>query len=267
MKLAVIVLSVLVVVCSGMESESEWIQVPGGHLHHKSCVHEVPDGFVVGVDSLPPCKFKNPMSPTIQIYAIDTHWTTTSTVMQEFNASMNCPGNPPKAAGQINYFWPGFKSTQPTMGLPVIQPVLQYGTGNNWVVRSWYVYGDAGESAVSPPVPVTPGDIMFTYMKFNTAKQEWTIFANNTRTGRTTTLNVTKQKVHNIDFKVAMLVLETIMPPNDCKQLPSNPASIDFTGAIVNGQVPPWVARTGARDCGQKVTSIAGQKVVFGWNN
>jgi len=247
--------------------DSEWIPVPGGYLQHRSCVHEVPDGFVVGVDSLPPCAFKNPINPGIQIYAIDVHWTTTSTIMTEFNASMNCPGNPPKAAGQINYFWPGFKSTQPTMGLPVIQPVLQYGTGNNWVVRSWYVFGDAGESAVSPPVPVTPGDILKTYMQFDQGKQQWTIFANNTRTGRTTVLNVTKQRIHNVDFKVAMLVLETIMPPNDCKQLPAGPASIDFTGSLVNGKPVTWTPRTGARDCNQKVASFTSDKVVFTWTN
>jgi len=261
----------LLALCGGVaaiESETEWVPVPGGNLLHRTCVHEVPDGFLVDENSLPPCQFKNAMSnPGIQIYAIDTHWTTTSTVMKEFNASMSVPGNPPKAAGQINYFWPGFKSTQPTMGLPVIQPVLQYGTGNNWVVRSWYVYGDAGESAVSAPVPVNPGDTIFTYMKFDDGKQQWTIFANNTRTGRSTVLNVTKQRVHNIDFKVAMFVLETIMPPNDCKQLPANPASIEFTNGIVNGQVPPWTARTGARDCGQKVASIADKKVVFSWTN
>jgi len=266
MKLAVALVFALAVVVSASDAD-DWVRVPGGHSHHKSCVHEVHDGFLVDVDTVPPCKFVKPAAPEIQIYAIDTHWTTTSTVMLQFNASFNTPGNPPKAAGQINYFWPGFKSTQPTMGLPVIQPVLQYGTGNNWVVRSWYVYGDAGESVVSPAVPVTPGDIVSSYMQYNEQTQQWTIFANNTRTGRTTTLNVSRAKVHNIDFKVAMLVLETIMPPNDCKQLPASPASIDFTNVRVNGQIPPWVARTGAKDCGQKVTSIAGERVVFGWNN
>jgi hypothetical protein len=187
--------------------------------------------------------------------------------MRTFNASFNCPGNPPRAAGQINYFWPGFKSNQPTMGLPVIQPVLQYGTGNAWVIRSWYVYGDVGEAVASTPVSVKPGDILGSYMSFDTSSQTWTIFGNNTRTGQGTTLHVTKAKTHNTDFHVAMLVLETIMPPNDCKQLPANPSSITFTGVSVNGQTPPWTPRTGMHDCNQKVASIAGDKVTFTWTN
>jgi len=257
---------------TGMGS-GDWIRVPGGDVIHRTCLHEVEDGAVIGEDTLPPCLFRNPprelleAEPNIQIYSIDTHWTTTDVIMKSFNASFNCPGNPPRAAGQINYFWPGFKSNAPTMGLPVIQPVLQYGTGNNWVVRSWYVYGDVGEAVASPPVAVHPGDILGSYMQFDQASQTWTIYAINTRTSQPTTLKVTKQKTHNTDFKVAMLVLETIMPPNDCKQLPANPSSITFTGVSVNGQIPPWTPRTQMHDCNQKVSSIDKDKVTFTWTN
>jgi len=251
--------------------EGEWIRVPGGAIIHRTCIHQVESGTLVDEHTFPPCQFRTPppemMEPNIQIYSIDTHWTTTDVIMQSFNASFNCPGNPPRAAGQINYFWPGFKSTQPTMGLPVIQPVLQYGTGNNWVVRSWYVYGDVGEAVASAPVPVRPGDIIGSYMQFDQSSQTWTIYAVNTRTSQPTTLRVTKQKTHNTDFKVAMLVLETIMPPNDCKQLPAGPSSISFTGVIVNGQVAPWTPRTQMHDCNQKVSSIDKDKVSFSWTN
>jgi len=259
----------LVVAVAAYESESEWVRVPGGATIHKSCIHEVPSGSTVDVSSLPPCLNRRPPSETIQIYSIDTHWTTTDVIMSSFNASFTTPGLPPKAAGQINYFWPGFKSTQPTMGLPVIQPVLQYGNANQWIVRSWYVFGDAGEAVVSDPVAVKPGDVTFSYMKFDTASAAWTIFANNTRTGHTTTLHITKAKMHNTDYKVAMLVLETIMPPNDCKQLPSNPTTITFSGISVNGLTTvPWLPRTGMSDCNQKVASIGKDgTVVFSWSN
>jgi len=244
-----------------------WMQAPGGAMIHKTCFHEVDSGTVVDVNTLPPCLERAPRDPNIQIYSIDTHWTTTDVSMRKFNASFNTPGNPPRAAGQINYFWPGFKSNQPTMGLPVIQPVLQYGTGNNWVVRSWYVYGDVGEAVASTPVAVRPGDIISSYMDFDEKNQLWTIYSLNTRTAQETILHVTKAKTHNTDFKVAMFVLETIMPPNDCKQLPSNPSSITFTGVSVNGKIPPWTPRTGMSDCNQKVASIAGDKVTFTWTN
>jgi len=252
--------------------EGDWLRVPGGSVIHRTCIHEVENGALIDEHTLPPCQFRNPppemlAQPNAQIYSIDTHWTTTDVIMQSFNASFNCPGMPPRAAGQINYFWPGFKSTQPTMGLPVIQPVFQYGTGNNWVVRSWYVYGDIGEAVASPPVAVRPGDILGSYMDFDKASQTWTIYSVNTRTSQPTTLKVTKAKTHNTDFKVAMLVLETIMPPNDCKQLPASPSSITFTGVSVNGQIPPWTPRTQMHDCNQKVSSIDKDKVTFTWTN
>jgi hypothetical protein len=64
-----------------------------------------------------------------------------------------------------------------------------------------------------------------------------------------------------------MLVLETIMPPNQCDLLPANPSSITFTGVSVNGIVPPWTPRTGSNDCGQKVAKIAGDQTTFTWTN
>jgi hypothetical protein len=37
-------------------------------------------------------------------------------------------------------FWPGFKSKQPEMGYPVLQPVLQFGErGPEWALQSWFV--------------------------------------------------------------------------------------------------------------------------------
>jgi len=250
------------------EYGAEWLRVPGGSIIHRDCIHEVEDGATVDTHTFAPCKFIHPQEENIQIYSIDTHWTTTDVIMKMFNSSFTTPGNPPRAAGQINYFWPGFKSTEPTMGLPVIQPVLQYGTGNEWVVRSWYVYDNIGEATASPPIRIKPGDVTYSYMKFDDASQQWTIFANNTRTAQTTTLKVTKAKVHNTDFKVAMLVLETIMPPGDCKQLPASPSQITFMNNIVNDRTDvPWQPRTQMHDCNQKVASISKEKIVFSWTN
>jgi hypothetical protein len=248
-------------------NESDWINVPGGYLMHKSCVHEVPDGVVVDVGSNDPCKYPA-RRPNAQIYAIDTHWTPSGTLMTGFNSTFICPGMPPQAGGQINYFWPGFKSTAPTMGLPVIQPVLQYGTGNNWVIRSWYVFGNQGESQVSTPVPVSPGDSLYTYMDYDGGSQTWTIYSKNMKSGRDTTLRITKAKMHNVDYKVAMLVLETIMPGGNCKLYASG-GGITFTGNKVNGQTIQWTPRTQMQDCQQKI-DLSGQSsgtVKFTWTN
>lgn len=54
------------------------------------------------------------------------------------------PELPENAEGQVDYFWPGFKSGEPEMGLPVLQPVLQYGQhGAAWELQSWFVHGGA----------------------------------------------------------------------------------------------------------------------------
>ena len=65
---------------------------------------------------------------------------------------------------QVVYFWPGFKSKQPEMGLPVLQPVLQYGQhGAKWQLQSWFVHGGA---VTAPAIDVSPGDAITSYMTY-----------------------------------------------------------------------------------------------------
>jgi len=257
---------------AGSADDGDYMPVPGGLMLHKSCVHEVPDGYVVD-GSVPraPCKFPA-RQPNAQIYAIDTHFSSSAN-MQSFNASFNVPGLPPQlGGGQINYFWPGFKSTEPTMGLPVLQPVLQYGTdskggGQYWCVRSWFVYGNIGEAFVSPLVRINANDKISSYMDYISSNQTWIIYAKNLASGQDTTLRITRSQVHNTDFKVAMLVLETIMPANQCRLLPGNPTSVTFTGVSVNKQTAPWVKRVPMHDCGQDVSVSASGDVAMTWHN
>jgi len=249
-----------------------YMPVPGGLMLHKSCVHEVPDNFVVDVSTpRAPCRFPARQN-NAQIYAMDTHFSQT-TGMSSFNASFNVPGLPPqRGSGQINYFWPGFKSTQPEMGLPVLQPVLQYGTdskggGQYWCLRSWFVYGNIGEAFVSPLVRINPNDKISSYMDYLSSNQTWVIYGKNLASGQDTTLRITRAQVHNNDFKVAMLVLETIMPANQCGLLPGAPTNVVFTGVSVDKKSAPWVKRVQMRDCNQDVTVATSGDVTMSWRN
>jgi len=162
-RVAVAILCSLVgIVLSHAAQPNEWVRVPGGSLIHKSCLHSVESGAVI--DNIPKCEYIAQLTvPEDQLYNMDVHYTPSSEVMQHMNASFTAPQLPTQDDGQVVYFWPGFKSDQPTMGLPVLQPVLQYGTdccggGNYWCVRSWFVYGNQGIAVYSAECPVSPGD-------------------------------------------------------------------------------------------------------------
>jgi len=281
-------LAVVAVAVPRMDADG-YVPVPGGLMLHKSCIHQIPKGFHIESDSeneidaqrmlvnsrtgevkvLAPCKYR-PKLPdlNLQIYAMDTHFTASgSNLMSTFNATFNAPGLPSNDQGQVVYFWPGFKSSEPTMGFPVLQPVLQYGTdseggGNYWCVRSWFVCGQWGMALVSPEVAVSPQDSVFSSMSYDKASSTWIIFANNTATSETTTLKVARTKIRNTDFKVAMLVLETIMDEGDCSQYPST-TSVTFTDVTVNGVIPAnWIPRMQMHDCNQNVAVAQGGATV-----
>jgi len=114
----------LVAACTAQLNDG-YVRVPGGLMLHKSCVHAVPEGVVVDDSFNQTCKYpaRQADSANGQIYALDVHFTASSGIMTDFNASFNCPGLPKQSGGQVVYFWPGFKSTEPTMGFPVLQPV------------------------------------------------------------------------------------------------------------------------------------------------
>jgi hypothetical protein len=267
----ILIAAALVAVVASLEIPDGYMIVPGGMMLHKSCVHQVPNGFLVDENFDRPCPYPAKLAPNDQIYAIDVHYTKPSGIVNNMNASFTTPGLPTQRnRGQVVYFWPGFKSTVPTMGYPVLQPVLQYGTdseggGDYWCVRSWFVWGQQGQAVVSPEVAVSPSDLLTSYMVYNTATQQWAVSATNTKTGKPTTLNISKQKAGNTDYKVAMLVLETIMPPNQCGQFPGAPAVVTFTDVKLDGAPVDWTERVPRTDCKQRIKRDA-NSVNFAWN-
>ncbi len=147
------------------------------------------------------------------------------------------------------YFWPGFKAKQPEMGLPVLQPVLQYGQrGSEWELQSWFVDGNDGRYpvATAPAISVNPGDKITSYMSQSADGKTWTVSGTNTNTGMDSTLNIAYSKAGNTDYDYAMLVNENINVNTDCRRMPhadSGKGHVTFTNVKVNGKVAQWTKR------------------------
>jgi len=242
-------------------SDDVWIRVPGGHRIHRSCIYHVPSNYFV--DKIEPCPYGiAPKLPKDQVYMMDVHYTPASELMTNMNASWVVPTAPEQDDQQVLYFWPGFKSDEPTMGLPVLQPVLQFIGG--WGTASWFVYGDQGIAYESELIAASPGDLFTSYMSYNSNAQMWTINAFNTRTAENTTLFISYSSVLNTDFHVAMLVLETILSDDSqCTELPAS-NSITFTGVSVNGRAITWTDRIQSDECSQKIQDKS-SVVTFVW--
>jgi len=254
----------LIAVSTVAAADDDWIQVPGGQLIHRECIHQVPSNYLVDVDNIEPCPHGPARLPEDQVYMMDVHYTPSSELMTHMNGSWVVPTAPESDVGQTLYFWPGFKSDQPTMGLPVLQPVLQYIGG--WGTASWFVYGDQGIAFESTLINANPGDLFTSYMSFDSDQQLWTINAYNTRTMENTTLLIDYNDVQNTDFHVAMLVLETILgDDSDCKELPAS-NSITFTDVSVNGRAITWTDRITSDLCSQQIQDKS-STVTFVWQS
>ena len=256
---------------------SPMVRVPGGLSLPSSCVLSATDPNLSSLMSL--CKKEALASKsqevvvpsssffgTEQIYAQDLHvqnvglWT-------NFTADWTVPALPNKASGQVDYHWSGFKSQQPEMGYPVLQPVLQYGQhGARWELQSWYVCGNDGVALTGPLVQVKEGDAITSFMSYDTKTETWTVSA--TANGsETSTLTITKKDLGGYDFDWAMMVHETIMSKTGyCDEYPSSD-SISYTNVKLDGAVPEWTNRVQKSDCMQanEFTTDDDADVTFSW--
>jgi len=247
--------------------------VPGGHTVEEACIIEVDNGKTFDVDSFqvePACgKNSSRLGVGVQIYAADTHLHS-SEALTEFTADWVVPPLPARDAGQVVYFWPGFKAQQPEMGLPVLQPVLQYGQrGGTWELQSWFV--DASDSrypvVTAPAVPVYPGDVITSYMKLEGST--WTVYGKDVTTGQESNLQIQYSRAGNTDYDYAMLVNENIGVDTTCSLMPQA-NEVVFTNVKVNGKVPQWTARANCKgdyrcDCGNSASIDSANNVHLGW--
>jgi hypothetical protein len=204
---------------------------------------------------------------TEQIYAQDVHLQNPNSQWLNFTADWIVPELPEQKSGQVDYHWPGFKSQQPEMGLPVLQPVLQYGQHGlmqpKWQLQSWFVHGGA---TTAPAIDVSPGDQIRSYMAFDEGSQTWTVYGENESTGETSVLKITKEATGGYDFDWGMLVHETIMSKTGyCDEYPQGD-SITYTNVFLDNVSVDWTERVQKTDCAQTVTHSEGE-VAFSWDH
>jgi len=142
---------------------ADYIRVPGGFWMHEDCIHIVPNGELADFPECPhPARNANEWSPNgepvpnTQCYD-QKAFITSSSEFTELNATFVVPPLPTTGVGQTVYLLPGFKATEPMIGRPVLQPVLQYGQGfgrNYWELQSWAV-GIPSGSQTAPAMKVS----------------------------------------------------------------------------------------------------------------
>jgi len=264
---------------AALPAPSEWRVIPGGYRMHSACLHEASNGALI--DSLDARDYNNTScrieAPLIQIYAADVHEGTPAgkSGFTSLTADFEVPPVPTEQSGQVVYFWPGFKSVQPEMGYPVIQPVLQYGESHfgkpSWQLQSWFV--DAKSRfwhpvVTAPAITVHPGDKITTSMVLE--GDMWTISGVDESTGENSTLKVSKRRAGNCEYNYAMLVNENINVDTRCHRMPPT-KGVTFSNVSLDGATPKWTTRANcngnsACDCGNSATVAATGEVTLGWN-
>ena len=239
---------------------------------HSSCVQEVPNGALVDT-MMAPCNTtaSDPTAPLRQIYAMHTQIEANATgggQWTSFVADWTVPALPTTYEGQVDYYWPGFKASEPVMGFPVLQPVLQYGQhGPTWQLQSWYVH--APQAVTAPAIDVKAGDKLTSYMLYHPENKTWTVSGTNTRTGESTVLQVAQRTIgaRTHSFNWAMLVCETIKRDGACDQLPAS-NRVTFTNVQVDGAPVAWVKKVGLSDCNEGVAvSDGNDEVTLTWTS
>lgn len=249
----------------------EWVRIPGGYVAHKSC--------------FPPTSTENLLRPSscvlkqedIQIYAADVHAESKNdTTFRSLTANIVVPPEPSVKAGQVVYFWPGFKAKAPEMGYPVVQPVLQFGEYNNrWEAQSWFV--DANSifypTKTAEAIAVSPGDHLTMWMELKDGM--WTIGAIDRNTTESSILEISEKQAGNAVYNYALFVNENINVNKKCERMPPT-EQIVFTNVTVNGVVQKsdfWTTRANCAnneecDCGNSasVDSPSGS-VTLGWKS
>jgi hypothetical protein len=239
------------------------------------CILQAANGIPIDLDKTAPV-CEQLTAPRIQIYASDVHMNSEEP-LTSFTADWVVPPLPKVNRGQVVYFWPGFKSQQPEMGLPVLQPVLQYGQrGAQWELQSWFVDGNDSRYPVvtAPAIKVSPGDAITSYMSQSADKKTWTVSGTDLTTGEDSTLQISYKKAGNTDYDYAMLVNENINVDSNCQRMPDDsdlPGVITFTNVSVNGQVPQWTQRANCAgnpqcDCGNAVEVAGNGDVSLKWS-
>jgi hypothetical protein len=161
----------------------EYAQGPGGHLIHRSCLHEVPNGASfddkdqvtasgLRIKDIPPCSYPEGATAARAVSPAVNGWVVASIAtpvngwnysqITEIAGTWTVPAKPARSGAVIFMF----NALQDNTSTVIMQPVLQYGNngrfgGNKWVLASWY--GGPmfeGNYFHSSPIDVSPGEVI-----------------------------------------------------------------------------------------------------------
>eukprot|EP00656_Telonema_subtile_P010909 TRINITY_DN15317_c0_g1_i2.p1 TRINITY_DN15317_c0_g1~~TRINITY_DN15317_c0_g1_i2.p1 ORF type:complete len:293 (-),score=63.90 TRINITY_DN15317_c0_g1_i2:176-1054(-) len=289
------VLSLLLCVTLAAVPSHGLVPIPGGFQLHPSCIQTVPNGMLFNpTDLVVPadCQLE---APLVQIYAADVHQQVSGKPgFSSLTADWIVPPLPTEHADQVVYFWPGFKSKQPEMGYPVLQPVLQYGqdglsteessrrllggggggnAGGHWQLQSWFVDANSRFKypvVTAPAISVSPGDKITSFMRLD--GDTWTVSGVDSTTGQNSTLVISKKHAGNCDYDYAMLVNENINVNSVCTRMPAAEQLV-FTNILLDGVPANWTTRANCNgnpqcDCGNNASVASGSgDVALGWRS
>jgi len=169
--------------------------------------------------------------------------------LNEFTGNWVVPPKPSTNAGQILYTFNGLVNTysgdSDYVDEDIIQPVLQYGTtpaggGNYWAMASWYVTAD-GTALFSSVLEVAVAATIYGIMQ-ETTPDHWFISGNDTNTGKSTSLKVSKGATTKFE-PWAFVTLEVYQVTN-CDQYPTN-GKIPYTNLAITStsgpETPSWI--------------------------
>jgi len=265
-------------------SASDLLQVPGGKLVHKDCVHEVPSGTTIEeTDSHFVFTFPDGTSESREL----CHRNMTKLGVSHGNAwkawaQFKLPGSntvtslsnswivpeTPTSEGALLYYWNGIEDGGSSGGGGVLQPVLQHASGGSWGIKSWYV--GTGGTVTSGLVPTPAGSKVVGSMVQN-SDGTWTC-TGAPEGGESATLNFNRRTPV---FTYAYEVLEAYSM-GDCSMYPPQPEGVRFTdtkvafdGVDATDQVqwvpyscPSGPGCTGSTSCGEKATVDGGDVII-----
>jgi len=246
---------------------------------HPDCTHGVPDGSHIinygrgkekhvrlpdgTVKVLPPCKHGFLPEPEYvsgsgwQVYA----YYNGSNQLTMYTGNWVVPPNPASNGGQILYSFNGlqnsFSGAGPDIDIDIIQPVLQYGTtpaggGNYWAMASWYVAED-GTALFSTVLKVKVADMIYGIMEM-TSPDHWFISGNDTNSGKSTSLSVSKP---NTKFEPWAFVTLEVYEVTNCDQYPAN-GKIPYTNLAITSksgpETPNWTTGTQQKICKESIS-------------
>jgi hypothetical protein len=236
----------------------DYLATPYGY-RHKSCVHVVAQDAVVDENSdvtsangevthYGPCPYpeidRAAIPPTIGHTWIESSFQ--STPGQGFNevfTLMFAPPYPTNEGSQILYFFPALQDSNGQTSIPLMQPVLGWGTNGincseslfeHYCLASWYLI--SGNTFIGNTVDASPGDEIIMEMYVVASGQQWYVQTYDVSTLQDATLYANSSTW----FELASPAVFEVWNVSSCNQLPGS--SVTFSDISLYIPDPGWTS-------------------------